>query len=87
MLLQNFHCIYLATHSANFLMYKNKRTTIVNKTVVIETPRACVNYCLATNGCIATNFLATGTQQCELIMDFEINQVWDESSDLYVAGM
>ena len=59
----------------------------MNKSITIETPIACMMHCLAANGCIATNFLVTGTQQCELITETKIHPVSDGSSDLYEAGM
>ena len=81
--------IFSAKRSGSFLRYENKRlTTAVMKTIAIDAAPTCVNYCLATDGCLAVNFLAGLNRVCELISGhITMSDLLDaDNSDVYING-
>ena len=82
---RNFISVALSAH---FLLYNNKRLTlIITTTIPFESPRLCVNHCLATSGCLAVNFLSS-IGSCELTSGSTntTNLIDDRGSDVYITG-
>ena len=79
---------FSVTRSAKFLQHKNKRlTATVTKTLAIDLT-LCVSHCLATEGCLAVNFVSSSRTICELTSAVANMRdlVDDHSSNLYVVG-
>ena len=79
---------FSVTRSAYFLLHKNKRLTATVTKMLAQHSLLCVNHCLATEGCLAVNFVSSSRTICELTSGNAnmSHLVDDHSSDLYVVG-
>ena len=83
-------CFLSATQLVNVILHKNKRlNTTTTKTLAIDSPRLCVNHCLATEGCLAVNLLSGLKTSCEMKSGhISTGDLADHNnSDVYVVGM